>query len=486
MIDFRGMREAALAGIETRLAAEPDALVLRFERARLLDSLGRAAEAKAAFGDVLRRDPMHFQALCDLGTLQFKSGDTRGARISFQTLVERHPGSSIAQANLGFILLKNGEHAAARERYARAVELDPKSAEARKGLGLVLNLLGETETAREVAAVAFRESAITTIPYRGEGIAPEVLAIVSYTTGNVHLQHYLTPEFFGVHKIVAEYADPQQPLPPHDVVFNAVGDADICGPALEAARAIVRRSAQPVINPPGAVAATTRVGNAARLRGLPDVVTPKIVAFDRSALSGPGAGGTLWAAGFSFPLLLRAVGFHTGEHFERVERPSDVTDVVARLPGETILALEFIDVRGADGQVRKYRAMFIGTAIEPLHLAISRDWKVHYLSADMASSDANRAEDAAYLADLPGVLGERAMRALEAIRTTLDLDYAGIDFALDGAGNVVVFEANATMIVPIPKPDPRWNYRRPAVARIHALTREMIAQRAGFDPHPDD
>jgi len=478
MIDFRAMREAALRGIETRLEAEPDALVLRFERARMLDALGRAAEAKAAFADVLRRDPMHFQALCDLGTLQFKSGDLRAARVAFTTLAERHPASSIAHANLGFVLLKNGELAAARERYARAVELDPKSAEARKGLGLVLEMLGETAAAREHAERGFRAEPITSTPYRGSGSAPTVLAIVSATAGNVHLQHYLTPDRFGVHKLVAEYADLTQPLPPHDVIFNAVGDADICGPALDAARAIVAKSRKPAINRPEAVAATTRAGNAARLRTLPGVVTPAIRSFARATLAGSGGAAALWNAGFAFPLLLRAPGFHTGEHFEVVASTNDLAATVARLPGEELLALEFIDVRSADGQVRKYRAMFVGEAIEPLHLAISRAWKVHYLSADMAENDANRAEDAAYLADLPAVLGPRAVQALDAIRRTLDLDYAGIDFALDAAGNVVVFEANATMIVPIPNPDPRWNYRRPAVERIHRLTRELIAERA--------
>jgi tetratricopeptide (TPR) repeat protein len=478
MIDFRVMREAALRGIETRLQTEPDAIGLRFERARMLDSLGRPAEAKAAFADVLRRDPMHFQALCDLGTLQFKNGDVRGARISFQTLADRHPGNSIAHANLGFMLLKNGELAAARDRYARAVELDPKSAEARKGLGLVLEMLGETASAREHADRAFREAPLTSTPYRGNGSAPEVLAIVSFTAGNVHLQHYVTPEYFGVHKLVAEYADLTKPLPPHDVIFNAVGDADLCGPALDAARAIVAKSSKPIINAPDAVAATTRAGNAARLRGIPGVVTPTIMTFDRATLTGPKAATALWDAGFAFPLLLRAPGFHTGEHFERVEHAGELAAAVARLPGEQILALEFINVRDDDGQVRKYRAMFIGESIEPLHLAISRDWKVHYLSADMADNEANRAEDAAYLADLPGTLGEHGVWALDAIRTTLGLDYAGIDFGFDSAGNVVVFEANATMIVPIPKSDPRWNYRRPAVERIHRLTRELIACRA--------
>jgi hypothetical protein len=479
-VDFRAIREAALRGIETRLANDPDAAGLRFERARMLDALGRSEEAKTAFLEVLARDPMHFAALNDLATLQFKTGEQRNARVSYQTLVERHPQNPIAHANLGYVLLKNGEFTAARDQYQRALELDPDHTEAHKGLGLVLERLGETAAALEHAGRGFREGAITAVPYRGAGTAPEVLAIVSYTPGNVHLQHYLTPDFFGVQKLVAEYFDLTQPLPPHDVVFNAVGDADICGPALEVVRTLLARTTKPVINHPDAVAETTRAKTSRRLRALPHVATPNIVEFDRTLLAGSEGGLALLNRGFDFPLLLRAPGFHTGQHFERVDDESGLAAAVARMPGERVLAIEFIDVRGDDGKVRKYRAMFVGEAIEPLHLAISTNWKVHYFAADMAESDAHRAEDAAYLNDLPGTIGARATAALEAIRSTLALDYGGIDFALDRHGNVIVFEANATMVVPVPKSDPRWDYRRPAVERIHAAARTLIASRAGF------
>ena len=75
---------------------------------------------------------------------------------------------------------------------------------------------------------------------------------------------------------------------------------------------------------------------------------------------------------------------------------------------------------------------------------------------------------------MPGVLGPRAMEALAHIQTTLGLDYAGIDFGLSPAGDVLLFEANATMVVNPPEPDERWAYRRPAVERIFAAVRRML------------
>jgi hypothetical protein len=43
------------------------------------------------------------------------------------------------------------------------------------------------------------------------------------------------------------------PLPPHDLVFNGIGDADLCREGLEAASRLLRRTDRPVINHPRAV-----------------------------------------------------------------------------------------------------------------------------------------------------------------------------------------------------------------------------------------
>jgi hypothetical protein len=107
-------------------------------------------------------------------------------------------------------------------------------------------------------------------------------------------------------------------------------------------------------------------------------------------------------------------------------------------------------------------------------VAISSDWKIHYFTAEMAENAAHRAEDAEFLENMPGVLGARAIEALTRIQATLDLDYAGIDFGLSPSGDILLFEANATMVVNPPEPDERWAYRRPAVDRIFAAVRKML------------
>jgi hypothetical protein len=86
-----------------------------------------------------------------------------------------------------------------------------------------------------------------------------------------------------------------------------------------------------------------------------------------------------------------------------------------------------------------------------VHLAISSNWKVHCIPANKAENPKHRAEKARFLENRPSVLGPRAMAALELVRDALGLDYAGIDFGLSAAGEILFFEANATMFVPPPQ-----------------------------------
>jgi hypothetical protein len=151
---------------------------------------------------------------------------------------------------------------------------------------------------------------------------------------------------------------------------------------------------------------------------------------------------------------------------------------VAGLPGKELTVIEFLDARGVDGKVRKYRAMMIGGQLYPLHVAISSHWKIHYFTADMADQANNRAEDAEFLENMPAVLGARAMEALTQIQAILGLDYGGVDFGLSATGDLLLFEANATMVVNPPEPDERWAYRRPAVERIFAAVRTMLTAHA--------
>jgi hypothetical protein len=114
----------------------------------------------------------------------------------------------------------------------------------------------------------------------------------------------------------------------------------------------------------------------------------------------------------------------------------------------------------------------------PLHLAISKDWKVHYFTADMADKPDHRAEEAAFLKDMPAVLGDKAMAALERVRAALGLDYSGIDFGLGASDDLLLFEANATMVIAKPGKEAHWAYRHSAIDAVLEAATAMLVRRA--------
>ena len=201
----------------------------------------------------------------------------------------------------------------------------------------------------------------------------------------------------------------------------------------------------------------------------------------RTLLVGPDGASSIAKEGLCFPVLLRSPGYHTGRNFILVEAAAGLSAAAASLPGDDLLAIEYLDARGRDGNARKYRVMMIDGRIYPSHLAISANWKVHYFTSDMADRSEYRREEATFLGDMPAALGSKAMAALERIRDCLGLDYAGVDFAVGPDGDVLLFEANATMVIAPPGADERWAYRRAAIEKIRDAVVAMIMERSHTD-----
>lgn len=289
---------------------------------------------------------------------------------------------------------------------------------------------------------------------------------------------------FSVTEITAEFFDPAAPLPPHDLVFNAIGDADLAPEAIGAAGRLVARTSAPVVNPPAKVAVSGRMATARRLGELPGVTAPRMAQLPRAQLTGRDAPDLLAAHGLrAYPLLLRSPGFHTGRHFVRVETPERLAAIAGELPGDELLAIQHLDATGPDGYARKYRVMLIGGELYPLHLAISTDWKVHYFTGAMSGDAVLQAEEARFLNDMPTALGPTAMAALQAIQARLGLDYGGVDFALGADGGLLLFEANAVMTIVPPDASPQWNYRRPAIHRAMEAAQAMLIARSKTTPN---
>jgi tetratricopeptide (TPR) repeat protein len=466
------------ASVDALIEAQPESVALLYERANLLLSEGRDAEAQRDYQAILAIEPTHFATLNDLGKLHMEAGRHSLAKNLIAQAVSAHPEIAVGHLNLADLLLFQSDYALAKQHYQMAIRLDAELSVAHQGLALALSGLGDEITAQKHRDLGFSGQSIITWPHRGGDECISLLVLSSAFGGNVSIKPVLDRRLFHTTVILSEYFPVNTPLPPHQLVINLIGDADLCADGLDIAEKLLASHPQPIINHPCLVKMTGRLQNTQRLVRVPGVQVPRTLLLARTSLLSASVVELLAEQGLDFPLLLRSPGFHTGQFFLRVDTPTELPAVLSRLPGEALLVIQMLKVQNRHGDYHKYRVMFVDGVLYPLHLAISKHWKIHYFSADMDLNPEYREVEAAFLENMPAVLGENALVALEGIRKTLGLDYGGIDFALSDEGEVLLFEANATMAVHRPDDNAKWAYRKMATDNVLAAVRTMILKRA--------
>ena len=301
-----------------------------------------------------------------------------------------------------------------------------------------------------------------------------LLAAAGY--GNVPVRYLLPSQTNTRIECFIEYAAPAPCLPAHDVVFNAVGDPDVEEPLFVASCDFIDSSGKPWLNHPAKVSQTRRDRLPSLLHGIPDIELPPV----RRLRDLAAAETAMAESGIGFPLLLRPAASHGGDGLARVDTHGGLR-LIDPQGADPWYLCPFRDYRSADGYWRKYRMIFVDRAPHPYHLAISAHWLVHYATANMLSDPAKCAEELRFLEDPAAVLGTRAMAAIRAIGKRLDLDYAGVDFTLLPDGRVLVFEANATMLVH-PEPPGPFAFKNRFVDRILAAFESLLTSRIATWP----
>ena len=326
--------------------------------------------------------------------------------------------------------------------------------------------MGLEEEADRHRQLGFMVMPVVVSAFRGEGMPVSLLLLSSAFRGNVPVEVPLDDNTFMTIKLFTDYYEPDLPLPPHDVIFNSIGDADLLPVvARSCACACWKRTTPPRSIRPSACSSTGRVEMAQRLRGIEGLIVPRVEDVAREDLGRierfPGAAA---AAGLSHRRILRACA---RSRRTRAALPR-------HFPATRCSAIELLDARGADGHYRKYRVLSIGGVLYPVHLARSTHWKVHYFSADQVRTPDAIAEEEAFLTDMRAAIGDRAMRAIEEAAQRIGLDYFGIDFALDRDGNALLFEANATMRAVIPLEKEQAEARRRATIAANNALRDLV------------
>ncbi len=261
-------------------------------------------------------------------------------------------------------------------------------------------------------------------------------------------------------------------LSPYTTVMNLITDPDQNRQVLDILNKLLRGFRGRVINSPEAILRTGRDRTAARLTGIDGLRVPRTLRLHGGKPAVVAS--TVEREKVKFPVILRLAGTHMGDI---VGLMSSLEDLQAALvPGGDHIITEFVDFQSADGFYRKYRIYFFGQRTILRHQLISDDWNIHVRdrSRCMAKQSALRKEEAMLMSRPDGDFAAHHHAVFKAVRERLALDFVGMDFGIDREGDVVLFEANATMnYFPI-FTDPKFAYLRVCVPPGQQAFREMV------------
>jgi Flp pilus assembly protein TadD len=441
--------------------------------------LGRNGDAETAYRDAIALNPQYLEAWVNLGTVLRADAKWSDAEKCYRRALEIDPDSTAAMfalcSMLGKLCRNDAEVVALLEQVIRR---EPDHVDAYVELGNVQLRLGNTAASWEAFRRAQELRPLMTWP--AAAAKPDFSAVFLDTpgAGSTPLDYLAGRASYDRHfYCVVPDAEPgffESLKAKADVVFNMIADADNGTKILPFVTRIADRLDCPIVNHPRLILENDRETVARRLAGIPLCRIPKTVRCNGHELEKSAPEERLPEMGL--PVLVRVAGTHGGDALDKCDDWPAVKAFMAGRVDASYYVSEYIDYRSPDGYFRKYRWICMDGEIYPYHLAIHRDWKVHYFRTDMTDHDWMRHEEEEFLRTPQAVFDSSCMNALAAIAEATRLDYCGIDCGLDRNNNIVVFEANATMLVHDEKEDV-FAYKNPYIAKIKQAFDAMLARR---------
>jgi tetratricopeptide (TPR) repeat protein len=389
-------------------------------------------------------------------------------------LSEQWAGRNVAPgvlAMLGNVFVRRGRYVDALEAYRVAADLDPSDALAHWACAEIAHVLDDAATSRTYRARALALRRVYPDPLPVSGRTPVLLLLrdAPYSV-NTPLELLLDRSRVAVHKYYVE-GDALPALPPFALAFCAFGAADAAAAATQRAAELLDGSSSPSINDPACLQRTARESLARTLAGIDGVFAVDARVATREELES-----------IELPSLVRPIDTHAGEGLALLGTAKDLERHLVRFPAERYAVSPFIEYRSGDGFYRKLRVIFVDGVAYPYHLAIAPQWMVHYQSSPMREMPALREEERRFL-EAPARTVPSWERVMPRIARAIGLDYFGIDATLLSDGRLLIFEADAAMLVHDEDPRDVFAYKRPFVARIREALHTAIASRTRQETH---
>ncbi len=276
-------------------------------------------------------------------------------------------------------------------------------------------------------------------------------------------------------------------LPPHDLIFVAVGEADTHTPVLAELARVLAHSVTPVLNRPQYIPQLSRSAAFELLHAVPGLQMAQTYRLERAALERLGTGqDALEALGLNlvYPFIVRPLGLHGGIGLCRIDQPQDLAAYLAEVGAELFFVANFINYASSDQLYRKYRVVLVGGKAYLAHMGISSHWMVHYPYREMKEFASRRAEEAHAMLHFDQEFGQRHAAALDGIYNAVKLDYFGFDCAETTQGELLVFELSNALIIHACDDGAVFPYKNPQMHKIFSAFYTMLQNRVGAQAAP--
>lgn len=477
---FEGLQQLEandLRGAESRfskcLELVPDRVSTLNNLAAVKIQLEKFDKAETFARQAVALEPASPEAWSNLGIALTALKRPAEALPAYDRALAGNPAHAKAWLNKGLTLLELGRAEEALQACDQALQLDARQADILHVRSLALNALGRTEEAQQVYRRSLEMKLAVAPVFMGERRATQKAGILivnhnpdlngafkSYDQLHLHCSNFpgqlarLFPDEFHftfVFEGVASREAARQRIPPPSLVLNncANGELILANSNLPDLKALMDGFGVPVVNHPTQVVQTTRDGTAKLLADIPGIRVPKIRRFSQI---GKTAGDLIREieAEFAYPLITRNLIAQEGKGMVKMDSRDALASALAAGLPENFMVTEFVDSRGKNGFFRKIRAAMVKDEIMVVRVDCDTHWKIFARKSDervaFYQQHSHLLEEEKRICLNPEVeLGRPVMQALQTIRDRIPLDVFGVDFDVDPAGQLVFYEANATM-----------------------------------------
>lgn len=386
-------------------------------------------------------------------------------RELLEEAVRLDPALAPAHAALANVLARQDHILQAIAAYRRSLDMDPRQPEAALAVSELLYNVDETSMSKSYRDFALGMQRLYPPSPHSDDAPCSVLVLNAPApwAQNTPLEFMVDPHAAALHRLYLTEDVNANGLPPYDVVFNAIGEAEHAHDAIARAERFIASQSKRVINQPKHLWKTARPHLADALANVHGCVVPRTQRIARSEL----------ATRSDFPFLARPVDTHAGRGLERIDTPDASKRYLDAHADERFDVTPYVEYRSADGFYRKYRVVLVDGKPYPYHLAISPQWMVHYIKTPTASTQWMRDEEERFLSD-PQAVFANWERTFGEMAQAFELDYVGVDCTIMPDGSVLVFEADTALLVHCREPEGSYKHRyvprifRAVEALLHA------------------